>query len=538
LQTYDPNKPDTGMNRQLNRPSPSHSATQFPVGHKMKGNDGRTWVVTANSAGVQRWVPDPSNSLGLTYRFNIGDRVKVVKHGSGCGPEEMDKEVTIIDKGKYGSTILPGYVVDPPIGNSNPLSGAHSFYNGMIGEDSFELVDTFQKDIEQVVTQSIKRKPLNMAKTKSITKRTTQEVRNIETSLINKEEVFKMLALAEATGLPLLLVGEPGVAKTKTVIEYAKAWLNKDGKMTADDFANKIYVLETDEGTKASEIKGIPDLGKLFTDNKYELNTPIAEAEIVVINEVDKASSAIRNAMLGVMNEKFLFNGKHKIPCKWKLFVATCNEIPKEEMGSPFWDRFMLKLKVNRVTAGELVKYYEKGAREYREKFAIGIPNKTELSTLEVPVKKMEKYLEVGYQASSDRTLTFVPGLTKAVSYIWDISIDKALVKTAQIMIGQTAGSELQNKLMSPEVKAVMSKVEMLRSHNTSEALELAVAEIESLINTYASRGMMDQGQVEEIELSMQYVLEAHPARKDYQSSEEFDSMLDDAAPMTDSLPF
>ena len=33
-------------------------------------------------------------------------------------------------------------------------------------------------------------------------------------------------------------------------------------------------------------------------------------------------------------------------------------------------------------------------------------------------------------------------------SYVWDISVDKALVKTAQIMIGQAAGSELQNKLM------------------------------------------------------------------------------------------
>jgi MoxR-like ATPase len=306
--------------------------------------------------------------------------------------------------------------------------------------------------------------------------------------------------------------------------------------MTAEDFANKIYVLETDEGTKASEIKGIPDLGKLFTDNKYELSTPIADAEIVVINEVDKASSAIRNAMLGVMNEKFLFNGKHKIPCKWKLFVATCNEIPKEETGSPFWDRFMLKMTVNRVTAGELVKYYEKGARDYREKFTIGIPNKVEMADLEVPVKKMEKYLEVGYQSSSDRTLTFVPSLTRAVSYIWDISIDKALVKTAQIMIGQTAGSELQNKLMSPEVKAVMSKVEMLRSHSTNESLELAIAEIESLINAYTSRGIMDEGQVEEIEISMQYILESHPARKDYQSSEEFDAMLDQS--VGDSTPF
>lgn len=365
-----------------------------------------------------------------------------------------------------------------------------------------------------------------MSKVKSITKRTTQEVRQIETSLINKEEVFKMLALAEATGLPCLLIGQPGVAKTKTVVDYAKAWLNKDGKMTAKDFAEKIYILETDEGTKASEIKGMPDLGKLFTDNEYSLSTPIADAEIVIINEVDKASSAIRNAMLGVMNEKFLFNGKHKIPCKWKLFVATCNEIPKEEKGSPFWDRFMLKHTVNRVSAGEMVKYYNKGGRDYREKFNIGIPNKAEINEVDIPAAKLEKYLEVGYQHSSDRTLTFVPTLSKAVSYIWDISVDKALVKTAQIMIDQTAGSELQNKLMSPEVKAVMSKVEMLHSYQTNAQLELAIAEIEGLVNTYAGRGIMDAGQVGEIEVSMQYILQNHPARVDNVDSNQLEEMM------------
>jgi MoxR-like ATPase len=369
-----------------------------------------------------------------------------------------------------------------------------------------------------------------MSKVKSITKKTTQEVRQIETSLINKEEVFKMLALAEATGLPCLLIGQPGVAKTKTVVDYAKAWLNKDGKMTAKDFAEKIYILETDEGTKASEIKGMPDLGKLFTNNEYSLSTPIADAEIVIINEVDKASSAIRNAMLGVMNEKFLFNGKHKIPCKWKLFVATCNEIPKEEKGSPFWDRFMLKHTVNRVSAGEMVKYYNKGGRDYREKFSIGIPNKAEINEVEIPANKLEKYLEVGYGSSSDRTLTFVPTLSKAVSYIWDISVDKALVKTAQIMIDQTAGSELQNKLMSPEVKAVMSKVEMLHSYQTNEQLELAIAEIEGLVNTYATRGIMDSGQINEIEISMQYILQNHPARVDNVDNSQLEEMMSQIA--------
>jgi len=365
-----------------------------------------------------------------------------------------------------------------------------------------------------------------MARTKSITKRKALETRTIETSLINKEEVFKMLALAESTGLPCLLVGAPGVAKTKTIIEYAKAWLNKDGKMTAEDFANKMYILETDEGTKASEIKGMPDLGKLFTENKYEVHAPIADAEIVIINEVDKASSAIRNAMLGVMNEKFLFNGKHKIPCKWKLFVATCNEIPKDEMDSPFWDRFILKMNVGRVSAGDMSKYYQKGTRDYREKFDISIPNKDEIAAIEISANKLEKYLEVGYQSSSDRTLTFVPMLAKSISYIWDISVDKALVKTAQIMINSTAGSELSSKLMNAEMKAVVNKVEMLHSYTTSEQLELAIAEIESLINMFATRGQLDESQVMEIETSMSYILNNHPSYKNKLNSPEFDTLF------------
>jgi ribosomal protein S20 len=107
-------------------------------------------------------------------------------------------------------------------------------------------------------------------------------------------------------------------------------------------------------------------------------------------------------------------------------------------------------------------------------------------------------------------------------------------------MISQSAGSELQNKLMSPEVKAVMSKVEMLHSYSSNDQLELAVAEIESLINTYTSRGIMDVSQVEEIELSMQYILANHPARKDYISAEEFDNMMEapEVQAMAPSNPF
>lgn len=507
------------------RPSPSESATLFSPGTQRIGNDGNTWQVSQLSSGVKRWVKvtgspgawktlPTKNSL---FNFTAGQKVIIDRSGFGAHPNTIGKIVTIKELVQQGAH--PFYTVEEkfrtPLGDS---------LIGMCREETFKPLTIKSKPIPKIDMSKIL--------SKAVIKKTTQENRSIETSLINKEEVFRMLALAEATGLPLLLVGEPGVAKTKTIIEYAKAWLNKDGKMTASDFAEKIYILETDEGTKASEIKGMPDLGKLFTENKYEVQAAIADADIVIINEVDKAGSAIRNAMLGVMNEKFLFNGKHKIPCKWKLFVATCNEIPKDEVKSPFWDRFMLKMTVNRVSAGEISKYYAKGARDYRERFSIGVPNQAELDQLEIPVKKLDKYLEVGYQSSSDRTLTFVPKLTKAVAYVWDISIDKALVKTAQIMISQAAGSELQNKLMSPEVKAVMSKVEMLQSYSTNEQLEAAVTEIEGAINSYAARGVMDKGQVQEIELSITYILENHPARKVTEFDEnEFD--VDEAAPMT-----
>jgi MoxR-like ATPase len=518
----------------------------------MRGNDGSIYEVMETNSGVKRWkAADLSKPTVQRHVPYLDSDVTIVKQGSGIGDNHIGEKVKLKAFHPTHYSRNPGFLVHEPAPFNSNQGNRKGLYDGFMGADSFDLTKppvypttttpTYdQFDVEKLNQQISNIKQKTMSKKQSLpAKKTAQEVRTINTSLINKDEVFRMLALAEATGLPCLLVGEPGVAKTKTVIDYAKAWLNKDGTMAPQDFMNKIYMLETDEGTKASEIKGMPDLGKLFTNNVYELAAPIADAEIVIINEVDKASSAIRNAMLGVMNERFLFNGKHKIPCKWKLFIATCNEIPKEEADSPFWDRFMLKMTVNRVSAGEMVKYYKQGARSYKEVINVPVPTPQEIESVSIPVKKLEKYLEVGYTNSSDRTLTFVPKLAQAVSYIWDISVDKALVKTAQIMIGQTASSELQNKLMSPELKAIMSKVDMLHSQTTNEQLELAIAEIEALINSYTSRGILDSDQVQEVELSMQYILSSHPARKDYQSAEEFDNILEEAVATPDATnPF
>jgi len=72
----------------------------------------------------------------MDYKFNIGDKVIVIRVGYGVGPNNMDDVVEIVERGEYWGTHL-GYKVSPPIGNT--LSG---WYNGFIGEESFEFVLT------------------------------------------------------------------------------------------------------------------------------------------------------------------------------------------------------------------------------------------------------------------------------------------------------------------------------------------------------------------------------------------------------------
>lgn len=71
----------------------------------------------------------------ITYKFQIGDKVKVCKSGRGVENSNIGDIVTIVELGPDYGTAL-GYKVDPPIGNCSPNSA--SSYTS-IGEESFEL---------------------------------------------------------------------------------------------------------------------------------------------------------------------------------------------------------------------------------------------------------------------------------------------------------------------------------------------------------------------------------------------------------------
>ena len=74
----------------------------------------------------------------------------------------------------------------------------------------------------------------------------------IKTPLVGRSETFKVLAVAHATQKPILLVGEPGVGKTKALLDYGLALHGGDAQKTL----NETFILETDESTRSPEIKG------------------------------------------------------------------------------------------------------------------------------------------------------------------------------------------------------------------------------------------------------------------------------------------
>jgi hypothetical protein len=336
--------------------------------------------------------------------------------------------------------------------------------------------------------------------------------RTFESSLLGKDEVFKLLSLAEALRLGILLVGPPGTGKTKIVTDYTKGMFDLKDQAQVKHFNEEgVFMLETDEGTKSSEIKGIVNLEKLVTQNKYEIDSHITKADTIIINEVDKASSALRNSLLGIMNERILFNGKDKVRCNWRLFVATCNEIPKDEVGSPFWDRFALKLTVNRLAAGELIKYYKGGDKNYTTKVKVNVPSQEDIEKVNVPTDKLEKFINVAYKGCSDRTLSFVPMMTRAISLVYNCSVDKALIKTCELLVDKQTAEKLSKELLSPEKRAVMDKVDMISGMSNESQIEKAMEEIEKMVGNFANQGKFSTSDLDELKQLVEAAMANHP---------------------------
>ncbi len=316
--------------------------------------------------------------------------------------------------------------------------------------------------------------------------------RKINTNLMKKLETFRVMALGEALRTPILLIGPPGVAKTAAVIDFAKASL---GTLKGED----LFLLETDEGTKSNAIKGNVDLEALTTENKYKVDSPMTRARVVVVNEIDKASASLRNSLLGVMNERVLFNGKEKLPCKWTNFIATCNEIPDDEKDSPFWDRFLITHDVKRLSPADMMKYYSKGGKTFRQNHSISLPEKTDIDAITLDFAKIKTILDACHSHLSDRALSFLPTLIKNVMCVWGYDENRGMIKTVELLVGKSVAKDVAKNLVPVQIRTIYDRIDAIGMCVSSDEYNTAYDDFEESYELAKRLNLITQSDTEQI---------------------------------------
>ncbi len=156
--------------------------------------------------------------------------------------------------------------------------------------------------------------------------------RSLHEPFVGREEEARAIVLALLAREHAVLVGEPGTAKSAIAHRLAEL-------LNARFFK---YLLT--KYTEPSELFGPLDLNAL-KQGRYARITrgKIPEAEIVFLDEVFNANSAILNALLSIMQERVWYDGytEIKVPL-WTLIGAT-NRVPEEPELEAMYDRFLLR---------------------------------------------------------------------------------------------------------------------------------------------------------------------------------------------------
>ena len=131
---------------------------------------------------------------------------------------------------------------------------------------------------------------------------------------------------------PVILVGAPGTAKT--------ALIETLGRLVG----GKVFTYLLSRFTEPDELFGALDI-KAYREGKIQrvINNTILTANIVFLDEIFKASSAIRNTLLRILNEREYRYGDQVVKVEWLGFYTASNEISTDAEDMAFYDRLVIR---------------------------------------------------------------------------------------------------------------------------------------------------------------------------------------------------
>lgn len=183
-------------------------------------------------------------------------------------------------------------------------------------------------------------------------------VAHLESGLIARGEHARMLLLALVAGENAILFGPPGTAKS-LLARRLRDCIKGDAKyfeclLTKFSMPEEVFGPVSLKGLEKDEFRRV-----------YNRHMP--DATVAFIDETFKANSAILNSMLTILNEREFDTGSERVKVPLRTVVGASNEMPKEAELEALYDRFLIRLRVDRLAEDTQVREFLAMTDTYRE---------------------------------------------------------------------------------------------------------------------------------------------------------------------------
>ena len=166
--------------------------------------------------------------------------------------------------------------------------------------------------------------------------------------LYEKDAALRLALLAAIAGESIFFLGAPGCAKSMLARRIAQAF-KADGDGSLQYFETLLNQFSTPEDVFGNiSLKALNGEGESGKEEYRRLTeNMLPEADIAFLDEICKASPAILNTLLTIINERKFHNGSTVQDVPLKALLAASNELPAKDRGlEALYDRFIIRLPI------------------------------------------------------------------------------------------------------------------------------------------------------------------------------------------------
>jgi MoxR-like ATPase len=165
-----------------------------------------------------------------------------------------------------------------------------------------------------------------------------EALNHLKKTFVGKDDIIDLMGIGLVGRENLFLLGPPGTAKSAMVRELAKLVQGKTFEYLLTRF------------TEPNELFGPFDIRKL-REGELVTNTEgmLPEANLIFLDELLNANSAILNSLLMVLNEKIFRRGRETKSLPVLMIVGASNHLPQDEALQALFDRFLIRVKCDYV---------------------------------------------------------------------------------------------------------------------------------------------------------------------------------------------